>query len=143
MSIRIIFKEKDVRALSTKGDPSKLRQAGVQVACEVLHSEDVFDGLLSLGQFGMKLRGHKKYLREICKKVDQDLNSPTCRKLREHLSSCPFCSAYYDSMKETILLYRKYDEKLPGSRVKEILFHLETSEISEIPTKRKKRLKGK
>jgi hypothetical protein len=91
----------------------------------------------------MKLRGHKKYLREICEKVDQDLSSPTCKQLREHLSSCPFCSAYYDSLKETILLYRTYDEKLHGSQVKKILAHIQMSEGAEVEHKRKNRIKHK
>ncbi len=91
----------------------------------------------------MKLRGHKRYLREICEKVDQDLSSPTCKNLREHLSSCPFCSAYYDSLKETILLYRKYDEKLHGSQVKKILSDIQMSEAAEVQHKRKNPIRRK
>ncbi len=104
----------------------------------------------------MKLRGHKKYLsrsdfllrsgsfgHEMCEKVDRDLSSPTCKKLREHPSSYPFCSAYYDSLKETILLYRKYDEKLKGSQVTKILAHIRMSEAAELQHNRKNRMKHK
>jgi len=73
----------------------------------------------------MKLTDHKKYLLEMCEKVDRDLASPTCKKLREHLEHCPDCAAYYDSLKKTIILYRNVDVQLKGSRVKEILARLE------------------
>ncbi|HQT92143.1 MAG TPA: hypothetical protein PL001_08970 [Candidatus Kryptobacter bacterium] len=85
----------------------------------------------------MKLVDHKKYLLEICEKVDQDLTSPTCKKLREHLSQCPDCAAYYDSLKKTIVLYRDYDVEMKGSRVKKILAQLDLEEPLQItlPTK--------
>ncbi len=80
----------------------------------------------------MKLVDHKKYLLEICEKVDQDLTSPTCRKLREHLDKCPNCAAYYDSLKKTIVLYRDYDVEMKGSRVTEILARLDLDEPLQI-----------
>lgn len=73
----------------------------------------------------MKLVDHTKYLLEICEKVDRDLTSPTCKKLREHLEKCPDCAAYYDSLKKTILLYRSYDVEMKGSHVEEILTKLD------------------
>ncbi len=78
----------------------------------------------------MKATEHKKYLFEICEKIDLDLNSPTCKKLRDHLAQCPNCAAYYDSLKKTIVLYRDYNIEMNGSRVKEILTRLDLSEGS-------------
>lgn len=80
----------------------------------------------------MKPVDHKKYLLEICEKVDQDITSPTCKKLREHLEHCPDCAAYYDSLKKTIVLYRDYDVEMKGSRVKEILARLDLDEPLQI-----------
>ena len=133
----------DVRVLSEKRSPAGLGQSGLSHRFKTFTSEGAFNRPQNLGRFEMTLRGDKKYLKEICEKVDQDLSSPTCRQLREHLSTCPFCSAYYDSLKETILLYRKYDEKLRGSRVKKILSHLKISESSGKKCQRKNRLKSK
>jgi predicted anti-sigma-YlaC factor YlaD len=73
----------------------------------------------------MRLTDHKKYLLEMCEKVDRDLTSPTCKKLREHLAKCPDCAAYYDSLKKTILLYRNYDVEYRGSCCEEVLARLE------------------
>ncbi len=80
----------------------------------------------------MTLVDHKKYLLEICEKVDQDLASPTCKKLREHLEKCPDCAAYYDSLKKTIVLYRNYDVEMKGSRVTQILARLDLDEPLQI-----------
>lgn len=42
----------------------------------------------------------------ICDNLDADLNSRRCRLIRKHIDSCPDCSAYLASMKQTIALYR-------------------------------------
>jgi predicted anti-sigma-YlaC factor YlaD len=47
-------------------------------------------------------------LRYICDNLDADLASPRCIEIRNHLSECPDCSAYLDSMKKTVTLYRRY-----------------------------------
>lgn len=73
----------------------------------------------------MKLTDHKKYLLEMCEKVDRDLTSPTCKKLREHLAKCPDCAAYYDSLKKTIVLYKNYDVEYKGSCCEDVLARLE------------------
>ncbi|HEY9167750.1 MAG TPA: zf-HC2 domain-containing protein [Candidatus Kryptonia bacterium] len=85
----------------------------------------------------MKLIDHKKYLLEMCEKVDRDLTSPTCRKLREHLEHCPDCAAYYDSLKKTIILYRNCDVEMKGSRVKEILARLDLEQPIKISIPKK------
>ncbi len=52
----------------------------------------------------MKCKDVYKY---ICENLDADVNSAKCRAIRKHLDSCPDCSAYLDSLKKTILLYKK------------------------------------
>jgi len=42
----------------------------------------------------------------ICEHLDEDLSSPRCRRIRQHLEDCPDCQAYLDSLKKTIILYR-------------------------------------
>lgn len=75
---------------------------------------------------------HKKYLMEICSKIDLDLNSAACSKLKSHLSKCPECAAYYDSLKKTIDLYKNYKVKPTKSRVKQIIARLNVdSEIGK------------
>ncbi len=89
----------------------------------------------------MKLTDHKKYLLEMCEKVDRDLTSPTCKKLREHLAKCPDCAAYYDSLKKTILLYRNYDVEYRGSCCEEVLARLELDRAIQLTVPKKNRSK--
>ncbi len=47
-------------------------------------------------------------LRFICDNLDADVNSPRCIEIRRHLAECPNCTAYLDSLKKTVALYRHY-----------------------------------
>jgi predicted anti-sigma-YlaC factor YlaD len=53
----------------------------------------------------MKCREVYKY---VCTNLDQNLNSARCRRIKKHLSECPDCAAYLDSLRKTISLYREY-----------------------------------
>ncbi len=44
----------------------------------------------------------------ICTNLDQNLNSARCRRIKRHIAECPDCSAYLDSLRKTISLYREY-----------------------------------
>ena len=78
----------------------------------------------------------------MCEKVDRDLTSPTCKKLREHLAKCPDCAAYYDSLRKTIVLYRNYDVEYKGSCCEEMLARLESEQPIKITLPKKLRPKG-
>jgi predicted anti-sigma-YlaC factor YlaD len=58
----------------------------------------------------MKCKGVYEY---ICENLDADMNSAKCRAIKKHLDACPDCAAYLDSLKKTILLYKRE----PGPRV--------------------------
>jgi hypothetical protein len=42
--------------------------------------------------------------------LDADLLSPECRDIKKHLARCPNCTTYLDSMKKTVLLYKRYPD---------------------------------
>ncbi|HUL44849.1 MAG TPA: zf-HC2 domain-containing protein [Bacteroidota bacterium] len=50
----------------------------------------------------------RKAFRFICNNLDEDIDSPQCREVRNHLDGCENCKIYLDNLKETIALYRKY-----------------------------------
>lgn len=58
--------------------------------------------------------------RHICGNLDEDLNSRKCRSIKKHLQGCPDCRGYLDSLKETILLYRRYPVPKRSTARKEI-----------------------
>lgn len=50
----------------------------------------------------------------VCEDLEVSSDSPTCRKIREHLAECPKCSAYLKSLRTTVDLYRRYDILVPA-----------------------------
>ncbi|HTY35772.1 MAG TPA: zf-HC2 domain-containing protein [Bacteroidota bacterium] len=54
--------------------------------------------------------------------LDTKLHARSCREIRKHLADCPNCTAYLDSLKKTVFLYRHYpDPRLP-KRTRQRLF---------------------
>lgn len=52
--------------------------------------------------------------RHVQEHLDYRLSKAEHRKLREHLHDCPNCTAYLDSLKKTVRLYREYpDPRMP------------------------------
>lgn len=47
-------------------------------------------------------------LSHICDQLDEELDSPRCREIKNHLKQCPNCVAYLDSLKTTVHLYAHY-----------------------------------
>lgn len=48
----------------------------------------------------------KKVYQYICENLDQDLDSPACLEIRRHMEGCADCTAYLDSLKKTVYLYK-------------------------------------
>jgi hypothetical protein len=44
----------------------------------------------------------------MCDNLDADLSSQKCREIKAHIKRCKNCTAYLDSLKKTIFLYRTY-----------------------------------
>lgn len=55
----------------------------------------------------------KPFVERLCDALGEDLNSPVCRELKEHLEGCPECSLQIDTVKRTVEIYRA----IPGQRV--------------------------
>ena len=45
-------------------------------------------------------------LQQVCDQLCEDLDSPLCLEIREHLESCPKCCAQVDSLKGVVYLYQ-------------------------------------
>ena len=62
-----------------------------------------------------KTRIHcKDVVKHVCDNLDVGLNSRRCREIKKHLARCPNCTAYLNSMKNTIALYKRLkDPHLP------------------------------
>jgi predicted anti-sigma-YlaC factor YlaD len=61
-------------------------------------------------------------LDHICEELDTKISSAKCREIKRHLSQCPNCTAYLDSLKKTIRLYKTYPDKKVPQKTREQLF---------------------
>jgi hypothetical protein len=42
----------------------------------------------------------------ICDNLDANLNSAKCRAIKRHVKACPDCTAFLESVRKTVKLYR-------------------------------------
>ena len=54
----------------------------------------------------------KEVMEHICDNLGEELNSPKCVAIKEHLEGCPSCSSYMHSIDATIAFYKKYNENV-------------------------------
>jgi anti-sigma factor RsiW len=52
----------------------------------------------------------------VCSFIDGELDDATCDELKKHISACPKCRVYVDTVRKTIVLYKVSGkpEKLPA-----------------------------
>jgi len=57
----------------------------------------------------------------LCENLTEGLNSARCRALKKHLAHCPNCTAYLDSLRKTVYLFKAYrDPRVPGKTRKKL-----------------------
>ncbi len=54
----------------------------------------------------------KEVMAHICDNLGEELNSPRCIAIKEHLENCPTCGNYMNSINSTIHLYKDYNADL-------------------------------
>ena len=52
---------------------------------------------------------HKKMVEQICDFMGEDIDSPACQEVVDHLKLCPTCKVYFDTVKKTVTLCRDMD----------------------------------
>ena len=55
----------------------------------------------------------KEVTNHICESLGEDLDSPKCRAIKEHLETCQSCKDYFNSVEKTIGFYKTYNVELP------------------------------
>lgn len=51
----------------------------------------------------------KEVMSHICDNLGENLNSPRCIAIKEHLEKCGNCKCYFKSVEDTIQFYKKYN----------------------------------
>jgi anti-sigma factor RsiW len=65
---------------------------------------------------------HRQIFKNVCDFIDDELDEATCEKLKKHLTACPRCRIYVDSVRKTIMLYQEKDapKKIPAASRKRL-----------------------
>ncbi len=76
---------------------------------------------------------HKKIVEQICDFMGEDLDSPACQEVVEHLKMCPTCRVYFDTVKKTVTLCREMEDekKLPNDVHSRLFKVLNLNEIKK------------
>ena len=56
-------------------------------------------------------KDREEIVKQICDYMGDDLDSPACKEVQEHLESCPTCKIYFDTVKKTVTLCRQCEEE--------------------------------
>ena len=64
----------------------------------------------------------KEIAKYVCGELDEHIDSPKCREIKKHMEACPNCTAYLDSLKKTVRLYREYPNPSVTEQCREELF---------------------
>jgi hypothetical protein len=64
----------------------------------------------------------KEIMKHICGELDEQINSLRCLEIKQHLKTCPNCTAYLDSLKKTVHLFREYPDPELADKCRKELF---------------------
>ena len=67
----------------------------------------------------------RPFFERLCEALDEDLNSPLCQTLKQHLAECPDCSLQLDTVKRTVEIYQSFPcSRVPGEVHQRLLARL-------------------
>ena len=73
----------------------------------------------------------KEVMSHICDSLGEDLSSPKCENIKDHLENCPNCQKYFESVESTIKFYKKYNVELDNDGHERLLSVLGLKDIDE------------
>lgn len=78
----------------------------------------------------------KDVMSHVCESLGEELNSPRCIAIKEHLENCTHCQNYFNSVEQTIEFYRSYNVIMPEEAHERLFKLLNLDEPSEGDTSR-------
>jgi hypothetical protein len=67
----------------------------------------------------------KPFVERLCEALGEDLGSPLCRELKDHVEGCPDCALQIDTVRRTVEVYRAMpDERVPSDMQSRLLAKL-------------------
>lgn len=66
----------------------------------------------------------KEVITHVCENLGEDLDSPKCIEIKEHLESCENCKKYFTTLDTTIEFYKKYNVSITEDVHNRLIKHL-------------------
>ncbi|NOX67121.1 MAG: hypothetical protein GXO85_15320 [Chlorobi bacterium] len=73
----------------------------------------------------------KDVMNHICDNLGEDLDSPKCTEIKNHLEHCDKCQKYYQSIKITIQSYKTYQVKITDDVHRSLMDFLNLDDCEE------------
>lgn len=70
----------------------------------------------------------KEVMNHICDNLGEDLNSPRCVAIKNHLDHCDSCQKYFKSVDSTIQFYKQYNVEVDDKMHSRLIDFLGLSE---------------
>ena len=70
----------------------------------------------------------KEVMSHICDSLGEDINSPKCIEIKQHLDDCNNCKKYFNSVENTIEFYKLYNVEISSDAHKRLLDCLDLSD---------------
>jgi len=70
----------------------------------------------------------KEVMSHICESLSEEMDSPKCVAIKDHIENCEGCRSYFASVEMTIDLYKKCTETLPDNLHKKLMDFLELND---------------
>ncbi|MDZ7290501.1 MAG: anti-sigma factor [candidate division KSB1 bacterium] len=65
---------------------------------------------------------HRQIFKKVCDFIDGELDEATCNEIKKHITACPKCRIYIDTVGKTIVFYQVKDapKRLPAAARKRL-----------------------
>jgi predicted anti-sigma-YlaC factor YlaD len=67
----------------------------------------------------------KDVMQHICESLGEDLDSPRCSAIKQHLDECEGCKSYFKTVELTIDYYKKYNVEIPVDAHNRLISYLD------------------
>ncbi len=75
----------------------------------------------------------KEVMYHLCETLGEDLDSPKCVEIKDHLDNCENCRNYFKTIETTIQFYKQYNVQLPEESHNKLLDFLGLKEDEDNP----------
>lgn len=73
----------------------------------------------------------KDVMSHICDNLGEDLDSPKCTEIKNHMENCGKCQKYYKSINITIQSYKTYEVKITDDVHKNLMDFLKLDDCDD------------